>query len=396
MDTDFKFIHCADLHLGSRFSGITSRDADLGRRLTESVFSSFRKIVDMGMEEDVDFMVISGDIFDEENETPLTRFRFTEEVRRFGKPCFISLGNHDHRRSWESSIPLPENAHLFPTHAENVILDIRSHMVEIAGISFPTRHTSENLAATLHGSPNMFSIGVVHCSLDSFSDDRYAPCRSSDLLGRGIDYWALGHIHTRAVIEKRPHIVYSGNIQGMNRNESGERGAYLVSVNDNAVSDLRFIATQGVLWTDVTVDISGKNMEDMMRDISSQIEKGSILSISFTGTGELDAPLRLNTEELREGIATRTGCIVSSMELGTSPPFDVESMSKGNDLFAAVIRSADDLHDMGREKLIDLICSTKTSKDIRYLFESLSDEELKSISENAKMLILERLMGVSR
>ena len=34
-----------------------------------------------------------------------------------------------------------------------------------------------------------------------------------------------------------------GNIQGRNRKEKGEKGAYLVAVTDNRVSDHRFVPT---------------------------------------------------------------------------------------------------------------------------------------------------------
>ena len=75
MGAHFRFVHCADLHLGSRFKGVSVRDPAMGERMTESVFESFGRIVDLARSEKADFMVIAGDAFDESTITPATRHR---------------------------------------------------------------------------------------------------------------------------------------------------------------------------------------------------------------------------------------------------------------------------------------------------------------------------------
>ena len=59
MGAHFRFVHCADLHLGSRFRGVSSKDPAMGERMTESVFQSFSRIVDLAISEKADFMVIA-------------------------------------------------------------------------------------------------------------------------------------------------------------------------------------------------------------------------------------------------------------------------------------------------------------------------------------------------
>ena len=75
MGTDFSFVHCADLHLGSRFYAVTEENPGLGKRLYDSVFRSFSRIVGLAKER-ADFMVISGDVYDDTNQTPRTRLFF--------------------------------------------------------------------------------------------------------------------------------------------------------------------------------------------------------------------------------------------------------------------------------------------------------------------------------
>ncbi|MDR3206401.1 MAG: metallophosphoesterase, partial [Candidatus Methanoplasma sp.] len=151
MPADFKFVHCADLHLGSRFRGISESDPELGKKLFQAPFLSFRKIVDLALSERADFMVISGDVFDEENESPRVRYTFCEELKRLDMPCFIALGNHDFRRSWESSIPFPDNVHVFSSDPDRQTVRAGKVPVEIIGRSFSSRHTEENFAASLRG-----------------------------------------------------------------------------------------------------------------------------------------------------------------------------------------------------------------------------------------------------
>ena len=85
MGASFKFIHCADLHLGSTFTGLSSSDPELGERMRGSVFESLDAIVSKAKEEKVDFVLFSGDIFDSSNETPLTRSRFADALEEINE-----------------------------------------------------------------------------------------------------------------------------------------------------------------------------------------------------------------------------------------------------------------------------------------------------------------------
>jgi DNA repair exonuclease SbcCD nuclease subunit len=388
----FKFVHCADLHLGGRFSGVSSRDPGLGERLTESAFASFHRIVDLAISEGASLMVISGDVFDESGESPDTRYRFARELERLGAPCVIALGNHDFKRSWEKSIPYPPNAHVFPAEPERIELELGGERVEVVGRSFSSRHTGENLAASLRGSGGAFTIAVVHCDLDS-AEGRYAPCQPADLVGKGVDYWALGHIHARRLVRERPHAAYPGNIQGRNPKEKGEKGAYVVEVSGGAVAGMRFAPTQEILWADARVDITGKDMGGLMRAIRRECEPGSIVSLEITGKGDLDEALRLDPS-LADRVAREAGCIVSSIDLRTSPPIDLSSLPP-NGILAKVAEAGGAAAAMDREALISRICRTRASASIRGAFEGMSDDELRAMARDAELLLIDRIAGGS-
>ena len=76
----------------------------------------------------------------------------------------------------------------------------------------------------------------------------YAPCTVDDLTAKGYDYWALGHVHHRAVLHQNPDVVFPGIFQGRHIRETGPKGAYLVTVEDRAIVDLKLIYTDVVRW----------------------------------------------------------------------------------------------------------------------------------------------------
>ena len=393
MSASFRFIHCSDLHLGSSFAGLSSNDAELGERMRRSLFDALDAIVAKAKEEKVDFVIFSGDIFDNSNETPLTRSRFADALAEIKVPCFIAFGNHDYKRRWESSIPFPKNAYVFPERVVKVKFIKNKKLAAIlSGASLSEQHTSEDITAAVKGTKDAFSIGIFHCNVDAAGqDDVYAPCQLSSLIEKDVDYWALGHIHKRAILHESPHVVYPGNTQGRNHKESGEKGAYLVTVKDDIVTDMEFFRTGPILWRDIELDITGK--EDIT-DVISQIgdaEQGSMLRITMTGTGVLDSIARLDPAGLSELIESRTGCNVTRIEIQTRPPIDLEARKQTGDFVSAVISYGDRIESSTREELLDMICSTTTARSLRARFELFTDDELRDIVRDATYMIVERM-----
>ena len=393
MSASFRFIHCSDLHLGSSFAGMSSVDSELGERMRSSLFDALDAIVAKAKEEKVDFVIFSGDIFDNSNETPLTRSRFADALAEIKAPCFIAFGNHDYKRRWENSIPFPKNAFVFPEKVVKIkFIKNKKLAAIISGASLSEQHTTEDITAAVKGTKEAFSIGIFHCNVDAADqDDVYAPCQLSSLIRKDVDYWALGHIHKRAILHESPYVVYPGNTQGRNHKESGEKGAYLVTVKDDIVTDMEFFRTGPILWRDIELDITGK---DDITEVISQIEdveQGSMLRITMTGTGNLDSMARLDPTGLAELIEARTKCKVTRIEIQTRPPIDLNARKATGDFVSAVINYGDRLETSTREELLDMICSTTTARSLRARFEAFTDDELRESVRDATYMIVERM-----
>ena len=393
MSASFRFIHCADLHLGSSFSGLSSNDPELGERMRRSMFDALDAIVSKVKEEKVDFVIFSGDIFDDSNETPLTRSRFADALAEIKVPCFIAFGNHDYKRRWEKSIPFPKNVYVFPERAVKVKFFKNKNLAAvISGASFSTRHTSEDLTEGVSATPNVFNIGVFHCNLDAAEqDDDYAPCKLSSLLIKGIDYWALGHIHKREIVHENPYVVYPGNTQGRNHKESGEKGAYIISVAEDNITETRFFRTGPILWDDIELDITGKEDVNELLSQLDDTEKGSMLRIRLTGSGNLDTMARLDPAGLTELIEARTGCKVTKIDILSKPMIDLNTRKDTGDFVSAVINYGNRLESSSREELLDMICCTTTARSQRDRFETFTDDELRQIVRDATLMVVEKM-----
>ena len=93
------------------------------------------------------------------------------------------------------------------------------------------------------------SSALLHTQLEA-GNSSYVPCSISELKEvRGIDYWALGHIHRRKILNaSQPVIAYSGIPQGRDINEEGTGGCYLVELSSTEQPRMSFIPTSPVVW----------------------------------------------------------------------------------------------------------------------------------------------------
>ena len=254
-------MHCADLHLGSPLLGLSMKDEAIARRFAQASRDAFSDLVTAAIAERVAFVLIAGDVYDGEWKDTAIGLFFARELSRLQRaevPVFIIHGNHDAKNVVTSAIPLPDNVTTFPEKRAKT-QKLEALRVAIHGRSFLEREETENWApAYPEAVTGYFNIGMLHTSCDGKPGHAsYAPCTTQDLVARGYDYWALGHVHQFEVLHENPHIVYPGNLQGRSIRECGPKGAVLVDVQDGRVRDLRRVITDQARWAEVVLDASG-------------------------------------------------------------------------------------------------------------------------------------------
>lgn len=297
-----RFFHVADLHLDSPFIGLKHLPKEVFERIHNSTFASFEKVVKEAIERGIDFMIISGDLFDEEDRSIRAQAKLVKQFNLLNSsniPVYVVHGNHDHLGSQRLDLDMPDNIHIFHEETEVKQLITRNGaIVDIVGFSYGSRHIRERRIQDYpKGTGDGYTIGILHGSEGSIhsSHETYAPFTLGELLDKNYHYWALGHIHERRILHEEPYIVYPGNIQGRHRKETGAKGCYDVLLSENH-TELSFIPTQDLIWESCTVSLEGtqrfgevfQRIEQAMESISSD----SLIELILTDAEALPKEMR--------------------------------------------------------------------------------------------------------
>ncbi len=273
-----KFIHAADIHLDSALRGLERYEGAPVEEIRSATRRAFDNLVQLAINEQVDFVLLAGDLYDGDWRDYNTGLYFVGQMKRLhdaSVPVFIVAGNHDAASQITKSLRLPDNVTLFSTRKpETVILDDLD--VAIHGQGFSTRAVTEDLSQGYpQGDAQLFNIGLLHTSLDGKpGHEPYAPCSVDGLCSRGYQYWALGHVHQREVISVDPWIVFPGNIQGRHIRETGPKGCTLVSVDNGIVSSVEHVDLDVMRWARCEVDVAAcDSLDDLYVDVRMQFQE---------------------------------------------------------------------------------------------------------------------------
>ena len=95
---NFRFVHAADLHLDSPLRGLEADPTAPAELIRGATRRALGRLVDLAIEENVDFMLIAGDLYDGDWPDFGTGLFFSAQMRRLtqaGIPVFTIRGNHD-------------------------------------------------------------------------------------------------------------------------------------------------------------------------------------------------------------------------------------------------------------------------------------------------------------
>ena len=317
-----RFVHTADIHLDSPLATLALRDPELAELIGGATRKAFVAVIDLCLSEQVDALLIAGDLYDGEQTSMKTARFLVDQLRRLheaGVKTFIIRGNHDAESRITRELTLPESVKVFVGRAEAVLLARDGLEAAIHGVSFANKHAPESLLPKFHppvsGSVN---IGMLHTSVaGSPVHGLYAPCRLADLHGAGFDYWALGHVHQRFEERGRAAIVMPGNPQGRDINEAGPKSATLVTIGDDRKIKLEERSTSVAQFERLRIDLAGV---DDWRDALKRIDKGLldarasassehlVARLKLTGATPLAWRLRSDAEMLAEDFARARRC----------------------------------------------------------------------------------------
>ncbi len=410
----FRFVHAADLHIDSPFKGLLKYESRIAQRLKDATYEAYNRLIDLCISQDAAFVVIAGDVYDGADRSVQAQMRFRDGLTRLqehGIHAFVVHGNHDPLDGRLSRIPMPESAHVYgPETAWATVKVDGTAIAQIQGVSYPTREVHDNLALRFTPPPqNLFSIGLLHCNVGGITEhDNYAPCTVNDLSGTGIDYWALGHVHTRQTIRQSdPVIAYPGNLQGRHPNESGAKGALVVDVDEAGRVSSRFAPLDVVRWESLPVAIDDlSDLDALLEATHACIEteriradgRDLVCRISFTGRGPLHQDLAAENAlddlagELRSGYSSSTPFIwVERVSDQTAPQLDLDALTARDDFVGAVMKRSISVlcQDSSEATIRDSLSSVLGQRRFSGVLEMPDDDRLTEIVEAARWELAE-------
>ena len=227
-----KFLHAADLHLDSSFHGLAPAEAVCRRQEQRNLL---RQIAALSNHHQCDLVLLSGDLFDSNAVYPETVEAVSEALELFSGQVFIAPGNHDYfaQNTPYSQLKLPKNVHIFTDSAIDAV-----HLPHLSCTVYGAAFTTGAMPAMLenfHVSDESGThIMVLHGDAENPRSD-YNPITKLQITQSGLDYLALGHIHTCSgpLQYGKTTCAWPGCPMGRGFDETGEKGVILGEIDEN-------------------------------------------------------------------------------------------------------------------------------------------------------------------
>ena len=275
-----KFAHLADCHIGGWRE---PKLQDLG-------VSAFVKAIDTCIAKEVDFILISGDLFN----TPLPAIdglknavMKLKEAKDKGISVYVIGGSHDFSASGKTMLDVLEHAGLFVNvfrgSVDNEVLKLKfTHDpktdAKITGIlgkkntldkKYYEKLNKENLEKETG-----FKIFMFHTALEELTPKEFQTTNSSplSLLPKGFDYYAGGHVHIveHKNFDNHKNVVYPGALFPNNFSELEKfkhGGFYLYNEGEIKWEPIAVCNVESI-----TVDCNGKTPPEIKQIISDKLK----------------------------------------------------------------------------------------------------------------------------
>ena len=233
-------------------------------RKTE-LLTTFQNMVTYGAEQGVAAIIIAGDLFDTKNVSATARNVVKDLIQGHPKIAFYYLqGNHDEGSFTSGLSELPENLHLFGNNWTSYELSGTENTsgkgVAVTGVEL-TPENSGSIYNTLSLDVDQCNIVVLHGQESEYSArDKAEIIHLTALKNKGIDYLALGHIHSykKERLDARGVYCYPGCLEGRGFDECGEHGFVMLDIDElTGTIDSTFIPFASRKLYTIPVDITG-------------------------------------------------------------------------------------------------------------------------------------------
>ncbi len=265
-----RILHTADLHIGAQCSYL---GANAPVRRAE-ILKTFEKITELCRKNSVDLLLIAGDLFDSNQvEAAFVNSVITALEGLENTQTVIALGNHDPLTADSplKSRNIHSNIHILDTKDSVITFDQLG--CRVYGSSFDGVYNQGDTRFSLTvPQDDYINLMVIHGEARADMGGNYRPITPEFVKYSGMDYIALGHIHTRSEVQYMgtTALAYCGCPEGQGFDESGEKGVYMGEITKGK-ADLSFVPT--AQRTHYCIDVDITDCDDIEKAVKEKIEE---------------------------------------------------------------------------------------------------------------------------
>lgn len=296
-----KILHCADMHLDSKLEANLSREQAKERKA--EILGTFVNMVAYAEQNNISIILISGDLFDKNNISATARNTVLNSITDNPDITFYYLkGNHDSDGFLASLNSVPENLKLFSDNWTTYVECEES--LAITGMELNSPLTAPVL------DNSRFNIVMLHGQeSEAEVKDHSEIINLKVLRNKGIDYLALGHVHSFKFerLDSRGCYCYPGCLEGRGFDECGEHGFVVLDIDtESGRYTTEFVPFAKRRLFNVCVDVSGcTTTAEMLNAVKAAADEQGCDArdlVKIVLCGNLDVECEKNTDYILSSV----------------------------------------------------------------------------------------------
>ncbi|MCX8158733.1 MAG: DNA repair exonuclease [Candidatus Pacearchaeota archaeon] len=377
-----KFAHLGDCHLGSW------RQPEL----KELNLKSFQYAIDKCIREKVDFILISGDLFDSAY-PPIDILKDTfhefKKLKEANIPVFLIAGSHDYSVSGKTFLDVLEkagfckNVAVFEEKNNKIVLEPTIYK-NIAIYGYPGKKSSlevEELSRiSLQDSP-LFKILLLHTSIKDAVSSLPIEAVNQDALPK-VDYVALSHLHIKY---QKGKFVYSGPIFPNNISELEELGAGSFCIVNFWQIKREEIKLHDVITFNIEIKNALTATEEIIKNLEKENLKNKIVILKLYGVLEKGKSTDIDFQKIEDYVKKQQAYsfLKSTSKLHLPEPEIKIDITDSSNMELAIIKKFEEKNPNKYNFLIPTLLKTlqmeKLDDEKSLIFEERLISEIKKI-----------------
>jgi len=297
-----RFAHMADIHLGAHREPV----------MQKLEMESFSQAMERCLELDVDFILISGDLFHvgiPDLSVVNEAIMIMRNIRLHGLPIYVIYGSHDYTPTGTSIIDILHTAGLLTNIVKWRMEDGRLKLdlvtdpktgAKLAGISARKIGLERSYYEVLDREglerEDGFKIFAFHSGLTEFKPEYLSQMETVSIsyFPKDFDYYAGGHIHDRGEFTLPgyklvvfPGPLFTGYGRDLEVTSRGEKRGFYVVDFDQKVTGIRFQEVHSFIGVYREFDVTGMNSQVAKKKIHDELAgldvRGKVAVIKIRG-----------------------------------------------------------------------------------------------------------------